>query len=600
MKESTISINKHQYLSDIGFHFKSNTIFAKTVTGAGATTQEIKEDRDSIIVMPNAVAVTGKAKDEKHKDDNLMPVLRGVTSEDVAEYLQETRKQQKHIKIITTPESFPKVKRAFQMLGLIMHSMCFLLFDECHKAVEDCDYRTTITLPFDDFFLFQEKAMVSATPIVPPDPRFKSGEGFEVQVLKPEYDYAVDVAVWHTDNATEAIRSCIAEKENGEERVFVIFANTTMGIMHLIGKLGIKDESSVFCAEDSVRNLKDGGVENAYSDWSEARMRKYNFFTCRYYAAFDMILPYKPEVVFFSDAVNIPHTMLNPDTDVVQALGRMRNGFSSCTHIVVVNPELPLTDRPHVVKRIDAFREAYRIIKNQADMSDSEVKPAFREVADMVAKKAFIDGNEAIDYFLRENYIEDELLKSDYRDIKSLIRRYENNDHYRDVRVEEKTYGLIDAPLKKKLTDAKTEKETRMLLVSILDTIQEDHSEIAENYRKELREIDEFIVDAYETIGSKEIKRHRFSAKKIREAVILKKYREGVTSVAAISMINNSFAVGKKYRSKDIKQELNRIFNLLGIKYPGIVTGHTISNFFQVKDTKIKGDRAYLLLSSRM
>ena len=50
--------------------------------------------------------------------------------------------------------------------------------DECHQLVKDVDYRVDIVTPMKDFFLFKNKALVSATPIGFSDPRFKEN-GFE-------------------------------------------------------------------------------------------------------------------------------------------------------------------------------------------------------------------------------------------------------------------------------------------------------------------------------------------------------------------------------------------------------------------------------------
>ena len=69
-----------------------------------------------------------------------------------------------------------------------MYEDYFLLFDECEKAIQDVGYRGDIYLPVEDFFRFRNKAMVSATPIVPSDPRFAE-QGFEMLRIVPTYDY---------------------------------------------------------------------------------------------------------------------------------------------------------------------------------------------------------------------------------------------------------------------------------------------------------------------------------------------------------------------------------------------------------------------------
>ena len=99
MRKKEITINKGQYLSDI-YSIEPNTILCKTLTGLGATYTEIKAKRNSIIVEPNVPPIIGKCNDKKHKKDNLFAVKKDVSISSVAEYLSQTIKQKKYIKIV--------------------------------------------------------------------------------------------------------------------------------------------------------------------------------------------------------------------------------------------------------------------------------------------------------------------------------------------------------------------------------------------------------------------------------------------------------------------------------------------------------------------
>ena len=73
---------------------------------------------------------------------------------------------------MVTPESFYKVRQAFSEIDFDMYENCFLMLDECHKFIKERDFRKEIVLPFYSFFKFKNKALVSATPLDPSDPRF--------------------------------------------------------------------------------------------------------------------------------------------------------------------------------------------------------------------------------------------------------------------------------------------------------------------------------------------------------------------------------------------------------------------------------------------
>ena len=104
--------NKIQYLKEVLPKIPANTILYKKLTGLGATYGELKADRHSIIIEPNVPVIIGKCEDSKHKADALFGVYKGVNTEDVIEYLNKNKGR--FYKILTTPESFKKVKDAFE------------------------------------------------------------------------------------------------------------------------------------------------------------------------------------------------------------------------------------------------------------------------------------------------------------------------------------------------------------------------------------------------------------------------------------------------------------------------------------------------------
>ena len=119
MKKVTINVSmnelgKVQYLTEVLPEIPTNTILYKKLTGLGATYGEIKAKRNSIIIEPNVPVIIGKCNDPKHKDDNLFGVYEGVYTDAIVTYLEKSVK--KHYKLLTTPESFPKIKSAFEEL----------------------------------------------------------------------------------------------------------------------------------------------------------------------------------------------------------------------------------------------------------------------------------------------------------------------------------------------------------------------------------------------------------------------------------------------------------------------------------------------------
>ena len=431
MNKKEITINKGQYLSDI-YSIEPNTILCKTLTGLGATYTEIKAKRNSIIVEPNVPPIIGKCNDKKHKKDNLFAVKKDVSISSVVDYLVQTIKSKKNIKIICTPESFNyKVKQAFEEAELDMYTNCFLLMDECHKLVKDVDYREDIALPMKDIFMFKDKAMVSATPIVPSDPRFEE-KHFTLVEVKPNFDYLKPITLVHTNNVLEAMRVTIEKRKNELEftRSLCLFINRTDMIMQVIEKLGIKKDSVVFCSINSTVKLKEAGIK-AVENWDIKEQKPFMFFTSRFYAALDIELKEQPDIMFVTEPYLYEYTMIDPCTDAIQAIGRFRNGVSSITHIVSTNKDFPIRDERGIDEYIKASEEAYNTIMRLYDCALSlEFKNAYRAALDQLPfKNKFMKDGE-IDYFAQDNYRDEALVKSAYNNFDDLVKRYERSQQF--------------------------------------------------------------------------------------------------------------------------------------------------------------------------
>ncbi len=238
-KEITIKrINgKIQFLSEIYPIIETNTVLNKTITGIGATYSEIKAPRHSIIIEPSKTVIYGKTHDPKHKEDNLFGVVEKVYPNNIIDYINNSLRLGKRIKILTTPESFGKVQNAFNSLDIdIQHDGYFLLFDEVHKTVKDSNYRENITLPMDYFFGCNDKAIVSATPpkrII--DKRLKN---FQLIKIVPDFDYKNDLTLFATNNILQRTKELL-ETLKSDDRHFFIFINSVSIISSMMEQLNI-------------------------------------------------------------------------------------------------------------------------------------------------------------------------------------------------------------------------------------------------------------------------------------------------------------------------------------------------------------------------
>ena len=600
MTTQIIQINKNengkiQYLTEVLPMIPTNTILYKTLTGLGATYGELKTDRNSIIIEPNVPVIVGKCNDPKHKEDNLFGVYEGVYTEDVIKYLEKSA--DKRTKILTTPESFQKVKDAFELMDMDIYGTCFLLFDECHKIVKDADYRSDITLPFDDFFLFNEKALVSATPISFSDPRFEM-QKFQIIRIEPAFEYKLPVSLIHTNNVLEQLKRTL-DKLNATD--ICLFVNSTDMIYSFIKQLDIENESTVFCAKKSVEKLKNKKFKHAFEQWSKSKMKKYNFFTSRFYNALDIELEIKPTVIMISDVYFSEYSMIDPHTDAIQAIGRFRNGVNRVCHIFNTNPNLPVRTEEEIGIYLQANKEVYDKIKTFYDCATSEeARNAYHGILKVLPFNQMLNKDGKENFFAIDNYVDEALLKSSYNAQEKLIASYRSNRLF-DLDVESAYFPFGDFERLKKESKYASLKDKRKEVVRQLELLKgDDETEMIRNYKEDLRKADSFIYEAYEEIGKEMIESLDYSVKRIKEAMILKQNREKTEGTEFIQLIKNSFKVGQKYTKKYIKEELTRIYALTGVTPQKTITGQSIKEFFYVKEINTGGSRKFLLVDSKI
>ena len=589
-------LDKVQYLTEVLPEIPTNTILYKKLTGLGATYGEITAKRNSIIIEPNVPVIIGKCNDPKHKDDNLFGVYEGVYTDDIVNYLEKSKK--KYYKILTTPESFQKVKDAFEELEMSAHCSCFLLFDECHKLVKDADYRSDITLPIDDFFKFDQKALVSATPIELNDPRFKE-QNFKMIEIQPTFDYKKELWLHHTNNTLQALKTVLSKLDNEETAPLPIcvFINSTDIIYSLMKQLDLLEDSAVFCAPKSVDKLKKNRFCNVYEEWNKDKMKRYNFFTSRFFNAVDMELEEQPHVIMLTDVYFAEHTMIDPYTDAIQIVGRFRNGVSSITYISNTKKGLPQRSKEEIKGYLICSKEIYRTMKNFYDCAtDRASRDAYRAALESLPFNRMLDRNGRENWFAIDNYMDEELMKNYFYDENSLYKAYDNCDSF--IVYHAGYYcPLGDSERLKRENKSQSIKDKRKEIVRQLEMLGDCVTEMELEYKRDLIAADSFIVEAYDTVGKEVIEKLKYSKKKITEAMIQKQYSEKATGTEVIRLIKNSFTVGQKYTCKHIKEEITRIYALLNIHPPKTITSKTINDFFVVSECKVNKDRGYLFIS---
>ena len=575
-----ITLKEGQYLSDVMNEIPSNCILSKRIPGCGATTLELDTNRSSIIVVPNVPVIVSKC----NKYPNLLGVYEGVSQSQIIKYISENRTR----KIMTTPESFSKVKSACEKCNINIYTNFFLLMDECHQLIKDVDYRIDIVMPMNDFFLFNRKALVSATPIGFSDPRFEENH-FEIIEITADYDYKQDITVTQTYNIAKAVGKYL-ENHNG---TICFFINSVVEIYSIMKHFDIMEDSAVYCAPKSRSKLKNEyDFTNAHTEWSADTMKKYNFFTGRFFTAFDLELPNKPDLVMITDPYNAEYTMLDVDTDCIQICGRFRNGINSATHIYRVNPEIVVKSKEQMEWEISAHEFAYQTIQTLYNSAENkESRFAFGAVLETLPFRKYQYPDFTKNWFAIDNDINEVLVQNQYQSNISITEWY-NECHFFNPTFTKCEYNENDEKLKI-IKKCRSVKDKRRKMVQLLSEREESQSEYALDFMNDMRKIDPFIVDAYEVLGKERIEELKYNQRKMNEEMILSQ-RKGNKVVL---LIKNTFILGNKYTNEKITEELTRIFDLMHIHPEKTIKGSMIKDYYQVKEWRNESNRGYILVS---
>lgn len=570
-----IYVNEKEYLTDT---IPVNAVIYKKTTGIGATTLEINSSRNSIIIEPNTPVIQGKT--EKHK--NLFGIFEGVTTEQIINYLNNNTIRYK--KLMTTPESFAKLKKAFYMLDIDMYSDYFLLFDECHKLTSDIDFRDTITLPMQEFWKFKERSLISATITNFTSYPIFQKYGFKNVTIEPNYYHALKVNLYTSNNILQDINHYFENIPNRENEVFCFFINSIDMITAIIKAFNIKENTNIYCSSQSIDKLRRNGFENTFTTVTD--LNQYNFYTSRFYSAVDIITEYKPYLIVISDVIKAPQTIIEPLLESRQIAGRFRNGISSFTHIAGLDKNIESKSYKELQNYLIEERKAYLQLKTLYESATEEgVKQVMKEALERVEISKYLEEDGSFNFFMTENLLDREATKAKYKTWEDFILSYSLDEEYFEIENQyNNTYSYETERLK---ISTKNSLALRKEIVDIFFSMELDkgiHTEELKSLLEELKRKDEFIIEICQNFDKDFILENKYKKQPLTFALIKKRTQEKAISFPVIEAVLQSFYLDKDYTEKEITDNLTRIYQTFEIDKTPKATD--IQEYFEISKRK--------------
>lgn len=576
----------------------SNVVLNKTLTGIGATYGELHSHRHSIIIEPNVPVILQKT--DEHKNLQPLAVYAKCTEAKIKRYLNSSVQYKK---LLCTPESYKKIKKAAGQAGINLYTDFFCLMDECEKFIQDVDYRKRISQPINDFFLFKNKAMVSATPLKMRHPKLER-QNFKMIKITPDFDYKVDLNLIVTNNYDKIIHEKFEQYQTSE--CVSIFLNSTNGINRIINTLGIENESKVFCSQQSVNKLKECNFSNISEDMTYP-FAKYNFFTCRFYSAIDIMLSIKADILLLTNLKEAYYTMIDPFTEAIQIQGRFRNEFedghryNSFTHITTINSEIQAMDEDTAKQVLDQHEKTYNSLKHQEEQATNKfVQQSICNDKNAVKYAELLDEDGNVNYMSVDNFYNEERVKGYYQSAESLKQAYEKTDYFNVnyiLRIE--AFKQEDLLL---LKQPQTEIKQRRLIIQLLDNLDKEKQENPNFDCKPAMEMikeqkdSELMIRAYRKLGKQSLDKIGYTKSKIETAI--KHYDEQYRfSQPVINDIRKEFdpILNTPTSKEEIRDKIQLIYDKFDITIP--VNLNTIEKYYHATSTNSTKPYKYTLKS---
>ena len=557
------SIQKGEYFADAlkraGKDFiPTNCIINKLLPGLGATHCELTAPRKSIIIEPNVPVIESKARVHK----NAFAVYKGVSIRQIADFLETNR--EKDYKLLTTPEGFNKIKEAMQTVDIDMYTECFILFDECEKLVQDVHYRDSIREPMNDFFRFQNKALISATPIVPEkDSRF---DGFMRVLIQPDYVYRQKLKLITTNNVLETLQEVI---EDGQYKLWK----------------GNRRKKSMMITE----------------------LERYNFFTSRFYSAVDILCKNPPHVIFVSDLYGAAQSVIDPATEAIQIIGRFRGGVNSVTHIASIRPELECMSSSEIDHWIQGASTIFNGWKAQlARTTNIGERTLLQEAIGENSYLPYLDENGKPDSFLIANFYEKEQVKRLYTSADLLHLAYEQTGYF--VFSHEERLMPVSDNERMAIQHRLAKKKRAELIVRKLEEMEKmsraTDKKIQKRYQRMLMNLitstaDRYIYDCFCRFGAEFVREADYNENKLRTALNVSSEHTIKKSGQMRTYIQRAFPVGAEISVQEAKSMLRQVYKKMGLNTGRGITTKELEQYAEIENSRNREARMIKILKHK-
>jgi hypothetical protein len=497
-------------------------IVNKRETGIGATSLELKADRNSIIVLPTIQTAKSKGIGKVHYFSSEASTSGKIRTKGKRDFLQDYLKKMdgEYKKFTVVADSLPQL---LLELGDNVYEEYFLLLDEIDSIQKDSTFRKRMETCMEFYKMFpkENRAVVSATIIAFSDPLFKD-EG--LTNFRYEKSAKGEIAFVQTKTFLESATELIIE-QIGDDKLVVaineIEAAVTIGnYLVEINQLEFKD-ISILCGKsqnnkDRIAKFNDSGIEeNKYPS-------KLNFITAAYFTGYDIDESYRL-IVLSNPSMN--HLRLS-EYEIQQIIGRCRKPHQLISiKVVYTHYVKPENKEENTIENLIQFAQreidALKCVSSYYDYDELGQQKAEKMRSVLAGNSGFgnfnfvfknISGAYAISYLNIDAYIEDQRVKNTVYKKSNYLVKYFKDLGYETSKEEHYSTLLIEDQ------DAKKEKQKRQHQ-KVLDFLFSNGRVTTEQIKTFLKSANsfeanmcEFYTKASQKLSKRKIKKYLLEA----------------------------------------------------------------------------------------
>lgn len=575
-----------QYLGDEkmkelmpGFKFETG-IYNKEITGCGATTFALKEDKMSVVLLVPRITLL---KNKAEQTEDCQEVYGDVPSVEINDYIDRHRTSRKVF--ICTFDSSARLKR---LLGDTWEGY-HVYVDEWHVILSDASFKSYTELDLIETVMDAEHlTLLSATPcldtFVERMPHLKDLPFYEMVWEEKEEIHMTEIKV---DRPVDALLKTVRMYQHGcfpsitlddgtriESKTLNGFLSSVNGILSIVKQARLTPENTtIICSEneDNKESLKKLGFEIGKLSKRGEKRPTFILSTSTAYMGMDF---------YSTDALSVVcgnckkvNTAVDIETELVQICGRERleeNPFRK----VIVFFHNDWQDKSHLNSRMSNIEKKHKMseevnrLLNQ-DMSE-DTKAFFRTMLKMEQEKLVErmsyscwkekEGLFAINELsvLGDEYkarVQHELYQNGMVVRAGLDKNFKVTEDTMTITEHLKNFAL------------KTRFADKMKTYCELREKQHDINNDVDNQINMMERSDERLQVYYDALGSERIKANSYQENRLQEELRVKKCKERIRVE-----LDKRIKVGDEHTAQEWKAILNEIYLMVGIKKTGVRT----------------------------